>query len=222
MRSEAPRTGNQRPFEPQSLSGSVSWGCNRGRRDAASLDSAKGAHTGKPGTAAKLGSQTEICREYQVQELLDRGFEHLSWDGRTPTPIIDPSGLIIGVLAGQPGTDYALSLQEVFELFTQAGQEAGLQAINHLGPHKRGDFPAFNRGSTMGMGSPTPVALQTGFMGPILDRLVAHKAVRRMAAYQDAAFALWAPRLYAEYQRTTSGTLKSYRLRGDYPPNTRT
>ncbi|KAJ3729630.1 hypothetical protein C8R42DRAFT_570002, partial [Lentinula raphanica] len=37
---------------------------------------------------------------------------------------------------------------------------------------------------------------------PILDRLVEHKAVRRMAAYQDAAFALWAPRLHAEYQRT--------------------
>ncbi|KAJ3833118.1 hypothetical protein F5878DRAFT_547101, partial [Lentinula raphanica] len=95
-------------------------------------------------------------------------------------------------------------LEEVSELFTKAGQDAGLQATAHSGPHKRGAFPAFNRGVTMGMGSPTPVALQTGYMTPILDHLVGHAAVRRMAAYQEAAFSLWAPRLYAEYQRTSN------------------
>ncbi|KAJ3966698.1 hypothetical protein EV361DRAFT_760627, partial [Lentinula raphanica] len=172
--------------------------------DAASLDSAKGAHTGKPGTAAKLGSQTEIRQEYRLQELLDLGFEHIRWDGVTPTPIIDTSGRIFSVLAGRPGVEYAYGLEEVLELFTKAGEDAGLQATAHTGPHKRGTFPAFNRGMTMGMGSPTPVALQTGYMTPVLDRLVGHAAVRRMAAYQEAAFSLWAPRLYAEYQRTSN------------------
>ncbi|KAJ3765558.1 hypothetical protein FB446DRAFT_615335, partial [Lentinula raphanica] len=171
--------------------------------DAAALDSAKGAHTGKPGTAAKLGSQSEICRDYCLQDLLDLGFEHIAWNGVTPGPIIDSSGRIIAALAGQPRTDYARELQEVFDLFTVAGQDAVVQATNTRKPHKRGDFPALNRGSTMGMGSPTPVALQTGHVGPILDRLVEHRAVRRMAAYQDAAFSLWAPRLYAEYQCTS-------------------
>ncbi|KAJ3777271.1 hypothetical protein FB446DRAFT_634381 [Lentinula raphanica] len=170
--------------------------------DAAHFDFTKGAHTGKPGTAAKLGSQAEIRKEYGVQELLARGFEHIAWDGKTPAPVIDCSGLIMAVLAGQPGANYSRVLDEVFELFENAGHEAGLEEANRLGPQKRGHFPAFNRGVTMGMGSSTPVELQTGFMGATLDRLVGHKAVRRMAAYQDAAFSLWAPRLYAEYQHT--------------------
>ncbi|KAJ3842091.1 hypothetical protein F5878DRAFT_530398 [Lentinula raphanica] len=121
---------------------------------------------------------------------------------RTPTPVVDRAGRVASVLAGQPGADYARALDEVFELFEDAGRQAGLQAVSRQGPQKRGHFPAFNRGVTMGMGSSTPVALQTGFMSSTLDRLVGHQAVRRMAAYQDAAFSLWAPRLYAEYQRT--------------------
>ncbi|KAJ3764385.1 hypothetical protein EV360DRAFT_8591, partial [Lentinula raphanica] len=171
--------------------------------DAARFDSAKGAHTGKRGTTLQLGSEAEIRREHCIQELLDRGFEHIAWDGRTPGPIIDSSGRIISVLAGQPGSDYGSALDEVFTLFEEAGQHAGVKTVDPLGPQKRGHFPAFNRGVTMGMGSPTPVALQTGFMGPTLDRLVQHKAVQRMAAYQEAAFALWAPRLHAEYQHTS-------------------
>ncbi|KAJ3769793.1 hypothetical protein FB446DRAFT_621379, partial [Lentinula raphanica] len=163
--------------------------------DAALFDSAKGAHTGKQRTALQLGSEAEIRREHCIQELLDQGFEHIVWDGRTPGPIIDRSGCIIFVLAGQPGANYTSKLDEVFTLFEEAGHEAGLTAVNQLGPQKRGHFPAFNRGVMMGMGTPTPVALQTGFMGPILDRL--------MAAYQEAVFALWAPRLHAEYQCTS-------------------
>ncbi|KAJ3766631.1 hypothetical protein FB446DRAFT_653498 [Lentinula raphanica] len=172
--------------------------------DARAFDAAKGAHTGKPGTAKRLGSQSEIQGRYSVQELLDQGFEHIQWDGRVPIPILDNSGLIISVLAGQPGTDYGCDLDEVFNLFVQVGRDAGLKATNPLGPHKRGSFPAFTRGATMGMGSSTPVALNTGFMGSILDHLVGHKAVRRMAAYQDAAFCLWAPRMHAEYEATSN------------------
>ncbi|KAJ3816115.1 hypothetical protein F5880DRAFT_1619768 [Lentinula raphanica] len=50
--------------------------------DAARFDFAKGAHTGKPGTAAKLGSEAEIRKEYDIQELLALGFEHIAWDGK--------------------------------------------------------------------------------------------------------------------------------------------
>ncbi|KAJ3819595.1 hypothetical protein F5880DRAFT_1460607, partial [Lentinula raphanica] len=172
--------------------------------DARAFDAAKGAHTGKPGTAKRLGSQSEVRARYSVQELLRQGFKHILWDGRTPTPILDNSGLIISALAGQPGTNYSLDLEEVFKLFVEAGCDAGLEDTNPLGPHKRGSFPAFNRGVTMGMGSPTPVALRTGCMTSILDRLVGHTAVRRMAAYQEAAFALWAPRMHAVYEATSN------------------
>ncbi|KAJ3965335.1 hypothetical protein EV361DRAFT_810878 [Lentinula raphanica] len=153
--------------------------------DARAFDLAKGAHTGKPRTAKRLGSQSEIKGRYSVQELLEQGFKHILWDGRVPIPILDNSGLIISVLAGQPGSDYSCTLDEIFDLFVQAGCDARLKATNALGAHKRSLFPAFTRGATMGMGSSTPVELKTGFMGSILDCLVGHKAVRRMAAYQD-------------------------------------
>lgn len=50
--------------------------------NAADFDAARGAHTGKPGTKEKLGSRTEIQKEYTVEDLLELGFEHIRWDGR--------------------------------------------------------------------------------------------------------------------------------------------
>ncbi|KAJ3807780.1 hypothetical protein F5876DRAFT_47421 [Lentinula aff. lateritia] len=171
--------------------------------DASEFKAARGAHTGKPGTQAKLGSEEERQRRYTLEELLDRGFEHIEWDGRTPIPILlDRSGHIIAVLAGQPGSDYEQDLLEAFKLFSDAGKEAGLGATAAGGLHKRGSFPAFNRGVSMGMGSPVSVALNPGFMAQILNRLVGAKVVVRMAAYQNAAFSLWAPRVYDEYKNT--------------------
>ncbi|KAJ3807829.1 hypothetical protein F5876DRAFT_79361 [Lentinula aff. lateritia] len=124
---------------------------------------------------------TERKKQYTLQELLALGFEHIEWDGRVPIPIIDHSG-------------------QAFRLFLEVGKEAGLGPTAAAGPHKRGTFPAFNRGVTMGMGSPTPVAINSGFMNGVLNRLVGAEAVHRMAAYQDAAFSLWAPRVHKEYQ----------------------
>ncbi|KAJ3858324.1 hypothetical protein EV359DRAFT_69100, partial [Lentinula novae-zelandiae] len=161
--------------------------------DASELDTAQGAHTGKPGRQENLGSQAEKEKVYTLEELLAQGFEHIEWDGRTPIPIVDRSGRIITVLASQPGPGYACDLLEAFRLFSEAGKEAGLGATATGGPHKRGKFPAFNR-------VPTPVAINPGFMGAILNRLVGAHAVRRMAAYQNAAFSLWAPRVYEEYK----------------------
>lgn len=94
-------------------------------------------------------------------------------------------GRIIAVLAGQPGADYAEELMEVFELFQEEGKKAGQGPQDGKGPHKRGVFPAYNRGTTMGMGSPRPVSLDNKGMSDVLTRLVGHSAVRRMAIYQN-------------------------------------
>lgn len=72
-----------------------------------------------------------------------------------------------------------------FKLFQEEGKNAGLGRKDCNGPHKRGAFPAYNRGATMGMGSPRPVALDNKGMSDILTRLVGHSAVRRMAIYQN-------------------------------------
>lgn len=100
-------------------------------------------------------------------------------------PIVDSAGRIVAVLAGQPGTDYADELMEAFKLFQVEGKKAGLGPKDRHGCHKRGAFPAFNRGATMGMGSPQPVVLNNKSMAGVLTRLVGHSAVRRMAIYQN-------------------------------------
>ncbi|KAF9067444.1 hypothetical protein BDP27DRAFT_1422871 [Rhodocollybia butyracea] len=99
---------------------------------------------------------------------------------RTPFPLIDSVGRIIGVLPGQPGSGYTAKL------------------------NNRGWFPAFNCGVSMGMGNPHPVQLDPKNMKDILERLVGSKSVRRMAMYQNAAFPLWAPRVYEVYEQTTN------------------
>ncbi|KAJ3709886.1 hypothetical protein C8R42DRAFT_729724 [Lentinula raphanica] len=112
---------------PRTLSHVLSHGtCVEVDLDASQFNSAKGAHTEKPGTAAKLGSQTEIHKEVSVQQLVKLEFEHINWVGITPIPVVDRSGRIIAVFAGQPTSDYAKELLEAFNLFIDAGDKAGL------------------------------------------------------------------------------------------------
>ncbi|KAJ3846361.1 hypothetical protein EV368DRAFT_52904 [Lentinula lateritia] len=163
---------------------------------------AQEVHTGKPGITAKLGSEEERQKQYSIEKLLAQGFEHIEWDGRIPISFVDCSGRVIAILAGQPGSNYVQELLEAFNLFSEAGKEARLRPIPAGRPHRQGQFPAFNRGTTMGMGSPTPVAINLGFMGGILNRLVGAQAVRHMAAYQNGGslYLLSSPCVYEEYK----------------------
>lgn len=103
---------------------------------------------------------------------------------RTPYPLIDPLGRVIGVLAGTPGSGYAEDLLRASDLILQEGKQAGLGAAAP-NPHLRGSFPAYNCGVTMGMGSPRPVALNPKALTVVLARLVGHETVLRMAMYQN-------------------------------------
>ncbi|KAJ3858585.1 hypothetical protein EV359DRAFT_68898 [Lentinula novae-zelandiae] len=158
--------------------------------DASKFEAARGAHTTRlrGGVAKAVHSGGTACSGF---------FEHIAWDGKTPIPVLDQSGCIIAVLAGQPRSDYEQDLLEAFKLFSDAGKEVGLGAMA-VG----GGFPTFNVGVSMGMGSPVPVALNPGFMVGILNCLVGTKAMLCMAAYQNvtAAFFLWAPRVYDQYK----------------------
>ncbi|KIK63679.1 hypothetical protein GYMLUDRAFT_103637, partial [Collybiopsis luxurians FD-317 M1] len=169
--------------------------------EATDFAAAKGAHMGKRGTAQEIGTISDRRRKYYLSDLLSLGFRHIQWDGRMPIPIIDPIGRIVAVLAGQPtSAGYDMELMQAFEAFMAEGDSNGLTTTALNGDHPRGSFPAFNRGYTMGMGSPNPVVLKSGNMTDTLNRLVGHSAVKRMAYYHNAAFELWAPRVYAEYQ----------------------
>ncbi|KAJ3861147.1 hypothetical protein EV359DRAFT_66722 [Lentinula novae-zelandiae] len=97
------------------------------------------------------------------------------------------------------------------------GENAGLSSKAMDGPHKRGAFPAYNRGVTMGMGNAHPVVLNPRSMTQVLNRLVGHSAFQRMARYQNAAFGLWAPRVYAEYEKVYNTIHSNLELPENFP-----
>ncbi|KAK7018815.1 hypothetical protein VNI00_017510 [Paramarasmius palmivorus] len=159
------------------------------------MAAAKGAHTGKMGSKKGDGRQ-----HFSLKQLLSEGFKHVQWD--EPRVRLwtakDASSLLC--VAGQD---------------VQEGQSAPFGAQQDR-DHRRGGFPAFNVGCAMGMGSSEPVALNTGSMGTVLARLIGHEGVRRMASYHNAAFSLWAPRLYAKYEETIEAV---YRRNPNLPRN---
>ncbi|KAJ8089803.1 hypothetical protein PM082_018379 [Marasmius tenuissimus] len=183
------------------------------------LDAAYGAHTGKLGTK-KMGKAKDREREYDVEELVGMGFQHYPWDGITPTPILDAEKTVVSSLVGRPNREGYLQDAKAGH---QALMSEGLQA--NLGPvatkKKRGSFPAFTKGMTMGMGSKTPVLLasdkQEKGMGAILQRLTEMSVFKRMSQYQNAAFKLWGRRLHKHYEDTMDSVFHhpslSYALR---------
>lgn len=132
-------------------------------------------------------------------------------------------GRIVAVLAGQPSGDYAEELTKAHDAMKTEGSKAGLGRVSPQGAHVRGRFPAYNCGTTMGMGNPRPVVMNPKEMRPLISQLLQHEGIIRMARYQDCkltipvqnlpdylltvAFKLWAPRVYAEYVRVRDTVL---------------
>ncbi|KAL0563055.1 hypothetical protein V5O48_019023, partial [Marasmius crinis-equi] len=182
----------------------------------------------------KLKEQAEREAEYDVDDLVKgRGFDHIKWDGmcalpppllpsfiltdtppasRKPIPIIDAHDIVVSVLAGRPDRkDYLEETGGAHSAVMLEGTQAGLTGKCE----KRGNFPAHTKGITMGMGSRTPVLLapdnQRKGMGGILQRLVDLVAFKRISGYQNAAFKLWAPRLYERYRTTANAVRRHHR-----------
>ncbi|KAF9062701.1 hypothetical protein BDP27DRAFT_1481575 [Rhodocollybia butyracea] len=119
-------------------------------RNAETFDACRGAHTGKPGTKKQLGTVEERRNFYQLADLLAQGFEHVKWDGRTPTPVIDRLGRIVAVLAGQPeDPSYSDDLMSGYDLMETRGH-AYCIGSSAPEPQRRGNFSAYHCGTTMG------------------------------------------------------------------------
>ncbi|KAJ7642974.1 hypothetical protein DFH06DRAFT_999373 [Mycena polygramma] len=146
-------------------------------------------------TSTKYGSKVRRC----LANVLGLGFQLVEWDGLTPIPLIDSKGRIIAVLAGQPCNDeYRVAVQRAFHLIRDAGAEARFPAS--MRKHRRGLFAAINVGLSYGKGQTTPCWLNTKEYTGLAERLLGDKDIRRLAGFADAAFALWAPRLYTHYR----------------------
>ncbi|KAJ7662901.1 hypothetical protein B0H17DRAFT_1162909 [Mycena rosella] len=115
------------------------------------------------------------------------------------SPPPPPHGRIIAVLAGQPRHDaYREAVERAVRAIHDAGDEARFPAS--MRRHRRGLFAIINVGLSYGKGQATPGWLHTKEYTGIADSLLANKDVRRLAGFANAAFALWAPRLYARYR----------------------
>ncbi|KAL0056979.1 hypothetical protein AAF712_016402 [Marasmius tenuissimus] len=171
--------------------------------DAADLDAAKGAHSGKPGGKKTFGSKEEKEKEYTLQELINLGYVHIPWDGIHPLLIVDFKGRIVAFLAGRPNrSDFVEEMMAIFESMMEISERMDwTQDLDEN--HKRGKFHAYNCRVTMGMGSQTPVVLSNGKeIDGILGQLVLHPALLRLNGYHNRVVQLWEPKLHAEYKKT--------------------
>ncbi|KAJ6586511.1 hypothetical protein DFH09DRAFT_1245703 [Mycena vulgaris] len=132
-------------------------------------------------------------------DLLGLGFHLVEWDGFTPRPLVNSHGRILAVLAGQPRHDaYHEAAQRAFRAIRDAGDAARFPAS--MRRHRRGLFAAINVGLSYGKGQSNPSWLDTKEYTGLADHLLANKDIGRLAGFADAAFALWAPRLYGRYR----------------------
>ncbi|KAJ6567633.1 hypothetical protein DFH09DRAFT_1247214 [Mycena vulgaris] len=104
-------------------------------------------------------------------------------------PLVNSSGRIIAVLAGQPRHDkYCQAVQRAFQFMCNTGAAARFPAS--MSTHRCGLYAVINIGLIYGKGLRTPIA----------ETLVQNEDIGRMAGFADACFALWASRLYKSYQ----------------------
>ncbi|KAL0575270.1 hypothetical protein V5O48_006706 [Marasmius crinis-equi] len=179
---------------------------------AVELDAAYGGHTGKTGKRT-MGKVAEREAEYDVDELVrDWNFLHYQWDGITPVPIIDETGIVVSSLVGRPtGGEFNEDMVLLYRLMVYAWRKAALG--NLLNNKKRGGFPAITKGVTMGMGSKKPVLVNSNKqhpgVDPILQELLDHPALKRLSSFHNSSFKLWGPDLHDEY-RSTVETMYSH------------
>ncbi|KAJ7276989.1 hypothetical protein C8J57DRAFT_1061498 [Mycena rebaudengoi] len=163
---------------------------------ASTLPAAFGAYCGKvEDKKEKLGSKVRRS----LSNLLGLGFQLIEWDGFSPRPIIDGVGRIIAVLAGQPDhTAYRAAAVAAFNAIRDAGNTARFPAAMRI--HRRGLYAAVSVGLSYGKGQQIPSWLDTKEYTEMVEKLLINRAVGRLAGFADAAFALWAPRLYKYYR----------------------
>ncbi|KAJ3816892.1 hypothetical protein F5880DRAFT_1461459, partial [Lentinula raphanica] len=112
---------------------------------------------------------------------------------------VDANNRVVLVAVGRPNDPTYLSDAELM-----AGLMLELSATTEWTKaelkSRRGKFASASRGWSYGKGQPKPMRLG-GERQDLMEELIAHKCVQRVAAYQSATFGLWFPKAYGEYQR---------------------
>ncbi|TFK70520.1 hypothetical protein BDN72DRAFT_766345, partial [Pluteus cervinus] len=124
---------------------------------------------------------------------------------RKPHAILDGDGRIVTVLVGRPQKDSSgwdaliRGVAELMEAFRRTGDEESLFSGDQR-QHRRGNFVALSRGISYGGGQREPKNLAHGArLHQLLQDFVNENSVKRIAGFQNCAFAAFAPKLYLHY-----------------------
>ncbi|EIW51293.1 uncharacterized protein TRAVEDRAFT_54687 [Trametes versicolor FP-101664 SS1] len=147
-------------------------------------------------TAKRDGVQVADRRERTKAEMIAE---------REPRPILDRNGRVVGVLVGQPRDDKWVEVNAALESTFEIARDAFQRPASKRKP-RRGAYAAATCGISYG-GGQTHVRNMSlsAHNQTVLDALLRHQAVRRVANFGDAAFQLFAPRLHDYYDRTLTG-----------------
>ncbi|KAJ3506431.1 hypothetical protein NLJ89_g6870 [Agrocybe chaxingu] len=144
-----------------------------------------------------------------LEELLDGGFQLVTWDGCGIRSFEDANGKTFGALVGQPDDpSYRQACEEVYQLFLELGQTPEFQS--GVPKNTRGCFPVLNVGYTHGKGTEAPVNLHEPKSGrpskhsAHVEALRSNKSLERIATFASSALNLWAPKLFAYCEKHLS------------------
>lgn len=112
-------------------------------------------------------------------------FRLITWDGKRPKRILDHSGRIIAVCAGQPQEESWLeTVAQATTLLKEAGTQGKFNASQMH--HTRGQFPMLSTGFAHGGGRAAPMnqAPSEETNANVVDELVRDPAFNRVASVQ--------------------------------------
>ncbi|KAJ7829965.1 hypothetical protein B0H14DRAFT_2593601 [Mycena olivaceomarginata] len=165
--------------------------------DAAGLPTAQGAY------AAKVEGKDEKYRSKKrrsITELVALGFQLIRWNGIDARPLVDNTGRIFAVLAGQPTKGrYSEAVVRAYDFIKAQGQASHFPAA--MCRHRRGLFAAINVGLTYGKGQRAPTWMDNKDHTSLAQQLLANEDITRMANFASctSSSSLWAPRLHRHY-----------------------
>ncbi|KAG6823502.1 hypothetical protein H0H92_010011, partial [Tricholoma furcatifolium] len=154
-------------------------------------------------------------KNWTLSELKDAGFEIMEWPER-PCAITDSTNRIVAVLIGRPTnpnwdqvvTDTATALNN----FREKANEAGFLTDGDYRDNRRGNFHVVASGVSMGGGRLEPgVFVHPHGLQVLLDELLGHEGLQRIAHFQSRALFLYAPKLYEWICTKIGGLMKNFK-----------
>ncbi|KAH6907642.1 hypothetical protein BKA70DRAFT_1223452 [Coprinopsis sp. MPI-PUGE-AT-0042] len=132
----------------------------------------------------------------ELDELLQKGYRLVEWDGRTTKPIVDSkTDKVFAVLVAAPNDPtYRSACAKVADVLESHGRSG--KFTNEELRHKCGTFPAVNVGISYGQGSVKPGNLRN--KDPrMVAALLANVHIQRVAVFASYALSMWFPNFYS-------------------------